>query len=67
MVLLHNLGAEPAVVEFALPGEERGTQLVDLASDEVCTLDDDQSTELKLDGYGFRWLRVKQRHDPRLL
>lgn len=67
MVLLHNLGAEPAVVEFALPGEERGTQLVDLASDEVCTLDDDQSAELKLDGYGFRWLRVKQRHDPRLL
>ena len=67
MVLLHNLAPESATVVFTVTGEEAGTQLVDLTSDEVCTLDENRSAGLKLDGYGYRWLRVRQDGDPRLL
>ena len=66
-VMLHNLGPEPASVEFTLSGEEPGTQLLDLASEEVCTLDENLTSGVKLDGYGYRWLRVTHRDDPRLL
>lgn len=67
MVLLHNLGPEPVVVPLTLEEEEPGTQLVDLMSEESCELDQDSSTESQLDGYGYRWLRIKHADDPRLV
>ena len=67
MVMLHNLGPEPVTLEFAVVAEEPGTRLVDLMSDEVCTLDENRATGVKLDGYGCCWLRVKHGDDPRLL
>lgn len=66
-VMLHNLGSEPASVEFTVSSEEPGTELLDLASEEVCTLDENLASGVKLDGYGYRWLRVTHRDHPRLL
>lgn len=67
MVLLHNLGPEPVIVPFTVEAEEPGTVLLDLLSDEGCSLDDNSSAELALSGYGYRWLRVKKEGDHRLV
>ena len=67
MVLLHNLASEPTHVPLMLQEVRPGTELVDLLSDESYELDADHSTEVPLDGYGYRWLRVAAQGDHRLL
>ena len=54
----------PDAVPLRLPGEEEGTELVDLLADGTCTLDADSAAEIALEGYGFRWLRVQRPHGP---
>lgn len=58
VVALHNLGPDPVTVPLRLPGEEPGTELMDLLRSGGCTLGEDSTAELELGGYGFRWLRV---------
>ncbi len=67
MVLLHNLGAHPAVVPLTFEDEEPGTELVDLLQAGRCRLDADRDVELTLDGYGYRWLRITRDGDIRLV
>ncbi len=67
MVLLHNLGSEPAVVEFVLEDQEPGTVLMDLLSEESCKLGADRDARMPLDGYGYRWLRLVREGDHRLV
>jgi trehalose synthase len=57
-VALHNLSAEACVVPLELPDEADGTRLVDQLCDGTTTLDDKGRTQIDLEGYGFRWLRV---------
>lgn len=66
-VLLHNLSPEPAVVPIRLEGEAPGTMLADLLENSTLELDADCRAEANLDGYGYRWLRVKREGDPRLI
>jgi hypothetical protein len=63
-VALHNLGPSPTEVPLRLPDEQEGTELVDLLADGTCALDGDSSVELALEGYGYRWLRVRRPHGP---
>ncbi|MPV38297.1 alpha-amylase family protein [Georgenia subflava] len=65
MVLLHNFGPEPVTVPLTLD-DEPGTVLLDLLQAGECELDDRRRVELALDGYGYRWLRVKRPGDRRL-
>jgi trehalose synthase len=64
IVALHNLGASPTKVPLRLPDEEEGTELLDLLADGTCALDGDSAVELDLEGYGYRWLRVRSPHGP---
>jgi glycosidase len=66
MVALHNLGPEPRIVPFELHGCAPGTALVDLLCDGVTQLDEKGRAEVTLEGFGFRWLRVKHPHSRRL-
>ncbi|UNX54678.1 alpha-amylase family protein [Georgenia sp. TF02-10] len=65
VVLLHNLGPEPVTVPLTLP-EAEGTVLIDLLQQGECAVDAEHRVELALDGYGYRWLRVKRPGDRRL-
>ncbi|PRZ18077.1 alpha-amylase family protein [Nesterenkonia sandarakina] len=67
MVLIHNLSPKSLVVPLTLHDEEKGTELIDLLQDGACAVDAEQATEVTLEGYGYRWLRVKRPGDPRLL
>jgi trehalose synthase len=66
LVALHNLGAESIAVPLTLAGCDESTRLVDLLFDGTTSVDADGSTEIVLDGYGFRWLRVTSPDDRRL-
>ncbi len=67
MVALHNFGGDPAVVRFALPDANEEHRLVDLVVDGVTLeLDASGATEIAMDGYGYRWLRVLSPGDKRL-
>jgi trehalose synthase len=66
LVALHNLDAEPRTVPLTLAGCAEGTRLVDQLDDSTIDLDPDGKTEITLDGYGYRWLRVAQPGDRRL-
>lgn len=67
MVTLHNLSPNPAVVPLELGELEEGSRLVDLLTDDDCEPEPDGSAEVRLDGYGYRWLRVTQPSSRRLL
>ncbi|WP_338016588.1 alpha-amylase family protein [Nesterenkonia muleiensis] len=67
MVMLHNLGPEPAVVSFVLQNQEPGAELMDLLSEQSCELDRDRGARMPLDGYGYRWLRILGHGDHRLV
>jgi glycosidase len=68
LVTVHNLGSASCVVPLELEGCDSTYQLVDLLTDEVhTTLDDRGRTEVPLDGYGYRWLRVRQPDTKRLI
>ncbi|GAB3045957.1 alpha-amylase family protein [Sediminivirga luteola] len=67
LVLLHNLAPEPVVVPVELPDEAEGTVLVDLLREGSLRLDASRRVQVELDGYGYRWLRVKRENDHRLV
>lgn len=67
MVLLHNLGPEPVMVPFELKDEEVGAELIDLLDEASCVLDSEHAAEISLEGYGYRWLRIRRDDDPRLV
>lgn len=52
---------------FELKDEEAGAELVDLLDEASCALDGDHATEITLEGYGYRWLRIRRPGDSRLL
>jgi trehalose synthase len=57
----HNLGPEPVTVRVPVDADRLGLEATDLMSDDVVT--GDSSVELPLDGYGFRWLRLRPAGD----
>jgi trehalose synthase len=65
MVAVHNLGSEPCTVPLDLSWTEPGTVLVDLLQEGRTELEDGQ-VEVKLEGYGYRWLRVSAPGDRRI-
>ena len=67
MVTLHNLSPDPAVVPLALDDLPGDARLVDLLDRDDVELAEDGSAEVRLDGYGLRWLRVTHTGSRRLL
>lgn len=57
----HNLGSEPVTVRVPVDPEGRGLEATDLMSEEVIA--GDSTVDLPLDGYGFRWLRLRPAGD----
>jgi len=66
-ITLHNLGAEPVVVPLRFDDCDDTVRLVDLLRDGTATITADGRTEVELEGYGYRWLRVVRPDDRRLL
>jgi trehalose synthase len=67
MVALHNLGPQACVVPLTLPDCDSSCDLVDLLRNEPpMALDDRGRAEVALDGYGYRWLRVRAGDSLRL-
>jgi trehalose synthase len=66
MIALHNLSAEPAVVELELGEISEAAQLVDLLQEQSQPIPVDKVVRLSLDGYGYRWLRATEPDDRRL-
>jgi trehalose synthase len=67
LVAVHNLGAEPQQVEFALPGCDATHRLEDLLTVGTTRVGEDGGVRLSLDGYGYRWLRIVAEDSRRLL
>ncbi|GAA5120034.1 alpha-amylase family protein [Alloalcanivorax gelatiniphagus] len=61
VVTVHNLAAEPVTVEVPVDPGGEDLEAVDLMSDEVVT--GEATTTVALDGYGFRWFRVRPTGD----
>ncbi|WP_439936241.1 alpha-amylase family protein [Nocardia sp. N13] len=61
VVTVHNLGPEPATVDVPVDPEGHGLEATDLMSDDPVS--GEGSVSLALDGYGFRWLRVRPAGD----
>ncbi|WP_110181849.1 alpha-amylase family protein [Nocardioides solisilvae] len=58
LLAVHNLSADPVVVELPVEGLGEGRELVDLlAHDRVET--SDGRVQVSLEGYGYRWLRLR--------
>ena len=66
IVALHNLSNDPVVVPLRLDDADDEWALVDLLEDGRCELDGRGRTDVALDGYGHRWLRVQRPEDRRL-
>jgi trehalose synthase len=67
LVAVHNLAPTSCTVPVALDGCDSSHYLVDLLHDDSeFPLDDRGRTEVELDGYGYRWLRLTS-HDSRRL
>jgi len=66
-VALHNLGEEAATVPLRLRDVAGGTRLVDQLVDGTVELDDKGRAAIDLEGYGYRWLRVVEPGDRRLV
>lgn len=58
LLALHNLGPDPRVVPVALQACGAEHRLVDLLVDGETALDPEGRAELRLEGWGYRWLRV---------
>ena len=61
VVTVHNLGAEPVTVDVPIDPRDEGLEAVDLMAEEVVT--GGATTSVALEGYGFRWLRVRPAGD----
>ena len=66
-VALHNLGREPCTVPLRLLDDPEGTPARRPAVDGTTELDEPGPREVALEGYGYRWLRVSQPGDRRLV
>ena len=56
---VHNLGPAGCTVPLTLDDCDSTCHLVDLLQDSPTTaVDDEGRTEVTLEGYGYRWLRV---------
>jgi trehalose synthase len=67
VVAAHNLGEQPCVVRLQLGDVPEDGKLDDLLDERGAFRDiEDGSLELKMDGYGFRWLRINtpDQHTP---
>lgn len=58
VVTLHNLGSDPVTVSLTLEPSDEERRLVDLLQEGECSVAPDGATEVALDGYGHRWLRL---------
>jgi trehalose synthase len=67
MVTVHNLSPDPVVVRLALDDLPDDARLVDLLDADDVEPDPDGTAEVRLDGYGYRWLRVTHPGSRRLL
>src|SRR6478672_12755357 len=68
MVALHNFGADGSIVPIQLQGVPSGCPLVDLL--EGLTehkLDSEGRIDVDLDGYGYRWLRLRRPEDEPII
>ncbi|MFH5821639.1 alpha-amylase family protein [Georgenia sp. AZ-5] len=65
VVALHNLGPEPVTVPLTLDVPP-DSALIDLLQDGTCQVGPDGAVELQLEGYGYRWLRVRHDGERRL-
>jgi trehalose synthase len=63
LVAVHNLGAEPRTVPLTLEDCDATHRLVDLLAAGSTPISDKGAVELALDGYGYRWLRVRPAGD----
>ena len=61
VVTVHNLGPDPVTVDVPVDPEGHGLEATDLMSDDPVS--GEGSVSLALDGYGFRWLRVRPAGD----
>ncbi len=61
VVTVHNLGAEPVTVDVPVDPDGDGLEAIDLMADRVVT--GEPAARVALDGYGFRWLRVRPAGD----
>ena len=61
VVAVHNFGAEPVTVDVPVDPDDQGVVAVDLMASEVVA--GGPSTTVTLEGYGFRWLRVRPAGD----
>ena len=61
VVTVHNLGADPVTVDVPIDPRDEGLEAVDLMAEEVVT--GGATTRVALEGYGFRWLRVRPAGD----
>jgi glycosidase len=67
IVSLHNLAATPCTVPLTLDGCDATHHLLDLLHEGTeYALDDRGRTEIDLDGYGYRWLRLMSTDSRRL-
>ena len=57
VVTVHNLAAEPATVEVPVDPDGQDLEAIDLLADETVT--GEATTRVALEGYGFRWFRVR--------
>jgi len=70
--LLHNFSPLAASVRVDLStvldgtGTIEGCQLWDMLGDDDHTVGDDGHAEIHLEGYGYRWLRIRHDRDDRL-
>ena len=66
IVAVHNLANDPVTVPIHLDDAAEDWTLIDLLEEGTCELDAKGRTEVQLDGYGHRWLRVQRPEDRRL-
>jgi glycosidase len=66
LIALHNLGPDAVTVPFTLPDTDPDCELTDLLQTGSTTPGKHGETEVDLDGYGYRWLRITRPGDRRL-
>ena len=68
MVALHNFGADSSIVPIQLQGVPSGCILVDLLGGLTeHKLDSEGRIDVDLDGYGYRWLRLRRPEDEPII
>jgi trehalose synthase len=68
MVALHNFGADRCIVPIQLEGVPSGCTLIDLLDGLTeHKLDSQGSIDIGLDGYGYRWLRLRRPEDQPII